>query len=445
MRNSIEALANGFRPCLICRPDRLPDFGMGYSDPEIAHAVRLIAEGFLDDARTEELASRVGYSSRHLVRLFEKHIGASPDFVARARRAHLARRLLDESDLPITKVAFAAGFSSLRQMNRVMRELFAFSPSELRSKRRKYDAFDPLDGGLKLRVPFEGELDVQRTIRYLESRAIPTVETVERETYKRTMNTCGHPGVVEICSSNAKKNKVSASDQLEVSLHLATFGSIIEQLERVRALFGINLEHTAAITHLSQDRLLGRLVRTQPGVRMPGAWDRFETSIRIIVGQQISLAGASTLTGRLAQRFGTACDVGLPDSLSQIFPGAKALAAADGRDWGMPQSRVNTIRRFSAAVASGELDLGAVDSLDETVKRLEALPGIGPWTSQFIAGRVMGHQDAFPAGDLGLRKSAARLVGKLKPLTTKELTELAESWRPFRRVASSFLWMAQIK
>ena len=135
MRSSVAALAAGYRPCLVCRPDRLAEFGLNHAAAEIAHAIRLVAEGFLDDANTEQLAERVGYSPRHLVRLFEKHIGASPDFVARARRAHLARRLLDESQVSITNVAFAAGFSSVRQMNRVVRDLFGFSPSALRAKR----------------------------------------------------------------------------------------------------------------------------------------------------------------------------------------------------------------------------------------------------------------------------------------------------------------------
>lgn len=221
METPIAAMAAGFRPCLVCRPDRLPDFGLEHPPAEIAQAVRLIAEGFLDDANTVELAERVGYSARHLVRLFEKHIGATPDFVARAQRAHLARRLLDESHLSITNVAFAAGFSSVRQMNRVVRELFGFSPMQLRSKRSRKDLFDPLDGGLRLRVPFSGTLDGQRMIEYLAARAIPGIETVEDKCYKRTMNTCGHPGVLEVRAPSRKNH-------LEVTMHLAAFCSDIQ-------------------------------------------------------------------------------------------------------------------------------------------------------------------------------------------------------------------------
>jgi methylphosphotriester-DNA--protein-cysteine methyltransferase len=175
MRNAVEAQTAGFRPCLLCRPDRLPGLGIEQPAAKIASAVRLIAEGFLDSATTEQLADRIGYSTRHLVRLFQEHIGATPDFVARSRRAHLARRLIDESHLSISQIAFAAGFLSIRQMNRVMQELFGFSPSELRQKRRRGDALDPLDGGLRLRLPYSGRLDGQSLIRYLGARAIPGV------------------------------------------------------------------------------------------------------------------------------------------------------------------------------------------------------------------------------------------------------------------------------
>jgi AraC family transcriptional regulator of adaptative response / DNA-3-methyladenine glycosylase II len=435
MRNPIAALAAGFRPCLVCRPDRLPDLGLDQPAPEVAHAVRLIAEGFLDDANTEQLAQRVGYSSRQLMRLFEQHIGASPDFVARARRAHLARRLLDESQLSITNVAFAAGFSSIRQMNRVVRELFGFSPSQLRARRSHKDLLDPLDGGLRLRVPFRGPLDGRRLIEYLESRAIPGIERVEDHCYQRTMNTCGHPGVVEVRAP-------ADAPHLEVTMHLATFGSIVDQVERVRSLFGLNNDNATAVKFLRNDQLLGPVLRRQVGLRLPGAWDRFETAVRIIVGQQVSVAGASTLTGRLVERFGEPIQVPLPGSLGFLFPTATTLASADVRDLGMPQARANTIKNFAAAVAAGDLDLASAAPLDASVARLEAIPGIGSWTAQLIALRVMRHQDAFPASDLGLRRSAGRLLGKSTPISVAEMTELAETWRPFRATAAACLWMA---
>lgn len=433
LRNAVEAQAAGFRPCLLCRPDRMPGFGIEQPAAEIAHAVRLIAEGFLDSASTEQLAERIGYSERHLVRLFQENIGATPDFVARSRRAHLARRLLDESDLSISKIAFAAGFASIRQMNRVMQALFGFSPSALRQKRRRGDPLDPLDGGLRLRLPYTGHLDGQRLARYLGARAIPGVESVEGDTYRRTMVTCGYPGVVEVRDPCDGRH-------LAVSMHLATFGSIVDQVERVRSLFGVHRASVDAERALRHDTMIGPLVRRSAGLRLAGAWDRFETSVRIIVGQQVSVAGASTVSGRLAARFGETVDVSLPGGLRYLFPSPDALARADLRDIGMPSARARTIVEFAQVVATGELDLTRVAPLEDLCAELEALPGVGPWTSNLIAARAMGHPDAFASSDLGLRKGAARLLGRRAPLSTLELEELAERWRPHRTAAMAYLW-----
>lgn len=435
VRNAVAALAAGFRPCLLCRPDRLPDFGLGQPAAEIAHALRLIAEGYLDTRNTQQLARRIGYSTRHLVRLFEQHVGASPDFVARARRRHLARRLLDESNLSITDVAFAAGFSSIRQMNRVMRDLFGFTPSQLRAKRFRSDTLDPLDGGLRLRIPYSGKLAGAHLITYLSARSIPGVETVHEGRYRRTINTCGFPGVVDVSDPQD-------GCHLEATMHLATFGSIIDQVERVRSLFGLNEDPSDAHRHLRRDALLGPIVRKQPGLRLAGAWDRFETAVRIIVGQQVSVAGASTTTGRLVERFGEQVKVPLPGELRFLFPSPGKLAKAKVSDLGMPERRAQTIVDFSSAVASGDVDLSRVATLDEDLAMLEALPGIGPWTAHLIASRVMRHRDAFPASDLGLRRSAARLLGKSDPLPPAELEDLAEAWQPFRATAAACLWMS---
>jgi len=433
--NAVTALAQGFRPCLLCRPDQLPDLGLDRPPDEVAHAVRLVAEGFLNDATTEQLARRIGYSTRHLVRLFERHVGASPDFVARACRAHLARRLLDESRLSITQVAFAAGFASIRQMNRVMRDLFGFAPSELRAKGRRGLVLDPLDGGLRLRLPYSGPFDGRRLIDHLAARAIPGVESVDGGVYRRTMNTCGHPGVVDVRDPGDGRH-------LEATMHLATFGSILEQVERVRNLFGLRRDSTAAERHLGRDALLGPLVRRQPGLRLPGAFDRFETAVRIVVGQQVSVAGASTVTGRLVERFGKRIEAPLPGGVRYLFPTAAALAEARPSDLSMPEARTRTIVHLARVVASGELDLSRPAPLERTLATLGDLPGIGPWTAHLIAARVMGEADALPASDLGLRKAAGRLLGRSEPLSEKDLIEVAERWRPYRSTAIAYLWMA---
>jgi AraC family transcriptional regulator of adaptative response / DNA-3-methyladenine glycosylase II len=272
-------------------------------------------------------------------------------------------------------------------------------------------------------------------IAYLSSRAIPGVETVEGDCYRRTMNTCGYPGVVDV-------RDAGDGAHLEATMHLATFGSIIEQVERVRAMFGLNHDSTAAERHLKRDGLLGPLVRRRPGLRLPGAFDRFETSVRIIIGQQVSVAGASTVTGRLVQRFGKPVETPLPGGLRFLFPSAATLAGVGAHDLSMPRARARTIASFAAAVAEGELDLSRVEPLDDTLARLEALPGVGPWTSNLIAARVMGHPDAFPASDLGIRAAASRLLGRTESIPAAEIEELAESWRPYRATAAAYLWMS---
>ena len=434
MPNVIAALAAGYRPCLVCRPDRLPDMGLSETSPQVAHALRLVAEGYLDHASTEELARRVGYSARQLGRLFEEEVGASPDFVARACRAHVARRLLDECDLKVTEIAFAAGFQSIRQMNRVMRELFGFSPSELRSKRRRGDVLDALDGGLRLRVPYRGAFDVERMISYLKSRAIPGVEEVVDGVYRRTINTCGHPGVVEVRDGGDGQH-------LEVTLHLATFASVLEQVRRVRSLFGLTRDDAEAEAALGRDPHLGPWLRACPGLRLPGAYDPFETSIRVLVGQQVSVAGASTVCGRLVDRLGERIDTPLPGSLHSLFPTANAIAAADVSVLDMPKARARAIIGFAQAVASGELDLYRRDSLDQARSLLQAYPGIGPWSADLIAARAMDHTDAFPASDLGLRKSAALAFGHEAMVSARQLQQLSLAWQPWRTTAIAYLWM----
>ena len=437
MPNAVAALAAGYRPCLLCRPDRLPDLGLTAATPAVAHALRLIASGFLDGATTEELAVRVGYSARQLTRLFEVEIGASPDFVARAARAHLARRLLDESDLSITTIAFAAGFASIRQMNRVMHSLFGFAPSALRTRRKRGDVLAPLDGGLRLRLPFRGQIDVDGMIDYLSRRAIPGVEEVTDRTYRRTIHTCGHPGVAEVQRSDDAQH-------LQVTLHLATFGAILEQVQRARSIFGAARDHSAAARALRSDTIIGSLVRRHPGLRMLGAWDPFETSIRILVGQQVSVAGASTITGRIVARFGTRIDSALPGSLHSLFPSPAALATADADQLDMPRARARAIAGLARAVANGELDFYRRESLDDTLRRLLELPGVGPWTAHLIAARAFDQPDAFPASDLGLRKAAAHCLGRAEPLSATELEDLSTAWRPWRATAAAYLWISGV-
>ena len=445
--NPVAAEANGFRPCLRCHPERRAGSLADLDVPAPVQAALLrINDGFLDDHDEDTLAAHVGYSARQLRRLFERHVGATPTTIARSRRAHFARCLIDDTDLTFAEIARAAGFGGPRQMHRAMTAVFCFTPTELRSKRRRSE-YAELDGGLVLEVPTLAPYDFGTFVAHQECRAIPGVEAVDSgttgSTYVRSFSACGHPGIAEAAAPS------SGGEHLQLRLHLPTYDSIIDAVGRVRALLATDEDPAPAATLLGDDPMIGPSVRATPGLRVPRSWDRFETAVRIIVGQQISLAAASTLSGRIAERFGTPIDPVLECCddvlvpLRHLFPGAATLADAGAAGFtglGFTQQRIGTIVSFSEAVANGELDLAASDTLDATVARLCELPGIGPWTAHLIAMRVFGHDDAFPASDLGLRRAAESLVGH--PVNARELEALSQSWRPYRSWAAQHLWHA---
>ncbi|WP_419943739.1 AlkA N-terminal domain-containing protein [Candidatus Poriferisodalis sp.] len=446
--NQVAAEVAGFRACLRCHPERRAGSLADLDVPApVGAALARINDGYLDDHDEETLAAQVGYSARQLRRLFEEHVGATPTTIARSRRAHFARCLIDDTDLTFAEVARAAGFSGSRQLHRAMTSVFCFTPTELRSKRLRGE-HPELDGGLMLALPALMPYDFGTFLAHQECRAIPGVEAIAGDesasTYARGFSACGYPGIAEVAASPDGR-----SDHLHLRLHLPTYDSIIDAVGRARVLLGTDEDPAPAASVLGDDPVVGPLVQATPGLRVPRSWDRFETAIRIIVGQQISLAAATTLSGRIAERFGTAInpvleccnDVVVP--LTHLFPGAATLADAGTAAFGglgFTQQRIRTIVSFSEAVASGELDLTAIDTLEATVARLCELEGVGPWTAHLIAMRVFGHDDAFPASDLGLRRSAERLVGH--PVSARELEALAESWRPYRSWAAQYLWHA---
>ena len=412
------AEAAGFRACLRCRPYRT---AVAPTGPElVCRAVRLISDGALDEANEASLGARLGVSARHLRRLFVEHLGVTPDQLARSRRVHFARRLLDDTDLTITEIAFASGFGSVRQLNRACVDVFREPPTALRSRRRRADRL-VADGGLVLRLPFRGPLDWAATASYLAARAIGGVESVDGGVYRRTIRVDGHPGVLELAAGGA--------DHLVLTAHLPRFEGLIHVVQRARDL--ANLDHPleealAAIGALGADR---------PGLRPVGAWDPFEVGVRAIVGQQVSVTAATTMTGRLAERVGTAVPGLGPLGLTHLFPTPGEVRSADLSGLGLTSARQDAIRAFAAAVDDGELPLDRSLPLDRFVGAVASLPGLGPWTAQYLALR-MGELDAFPVGDLGLRRGAG-------VATAAELAVLAESWRPHRATAAVHLWAAQ--
>lgn len=425
----VAAEAAGYRSCLRCRPDRhLPPTPPDGVPPAVASALGLISDGFLDRFDEAALADRVGYSTRQLRRLFEQHVGATPAFVGRSRRAHFARRLLDETDLPMPTIARAAGFGSVRQMNRVVESIFRFPPNELRRKRRGGDVL-VADGGLRLRLPFVEPLDRGAALAHLRPRVTPGVELVEGTGYRRTLEVCGNPGVIDV-------DLAGDDPHLELTAHLPTFDSIIDDVSRVRSMFGLDDDVRTAEDHLLADPLLAPVVRRQRGLRVIGGWDRFESAVRIIIGQQVSVAGATTITGRIVAQRGRRLP-GPVLGLDRLFPAPDALVDLEPDGLGMPGSRVATVAALAAAVLDGEVDLAAGS---EVRQQLLAVKGIGPWTADVIAMRAVRDPDVMPSGDLGIRHAVGRLLGRDEPPSAAEVDELAAVWSPHRSLAAQHLW-----
>jgi AraC family transcriptional regulator of adaptative response / DNA-3-methyladenine glycosylase II len=422
------AEAAGFRACLRCRPYRVAGTVTASGPELVCRAVQLVLAGALDDGTEADLGARIGISPRHLRRLFAEHLGVTPDGLARSRRAHFARRLLDDTDLAVTDVAFAAGFGSVRQLHRACHEIFRAGPTELRAKRRLADRL-VADGGLALRLPFDGALDWDALLGYFAARAIPGVEHVDGGSYRRTVVVDGDPGVLELAAGGP--------DHLVLRAHLPHWEGLIHLVERTRRLAGLDADVDAARRHLAADPVIGPLVAARRGLRVPGAWDPFEIGVRAIVGQQVTVAGASTLIGRLVARLGAPVPGLAALGLTHTFPDAATVAAADLTGLGFPAARADAIRTFARAVADDAVRLDRSVRLDDLVAAISDRPGLGAWTAQYLALRL-GEPDAFPAGDLGLR----RTFGGGTAVPTATLGTAAEAWRPWRALAAVHLWTA---
>jgi len=430
----VAAEAAGYRSCLRCRPDRhLRSTSVDAVPEAVATALGLISDGFLDRFDEAALADRVGYSTRQLRRLFEQHVGATPAFVGRSRRAHFARRLLDESNLSMPAIARAAGFGSVRQMNRIVESIFAFPPSELWRKRRAGDVL-VADGGLRLRLPFVEPLDRAAARAHIAPRVTAGVESVADGIYRRTLEVCGNPGVIEVNLSDDRDDAAF----LELTAHLSTFDSIIDDVARIRSMFGLDDDVRAAEEHLLADPVIAPLVRRQRGLRVVGGWDRFETAVRVIVGQQVSVVGATTITGRIAECYGRPLP-GPVLGLNRLFPRPDELLDLEPAGLGMPTARSATVAALAAAVVEGSVDLYGPSA--EVRAQLLAVRGIGPWTADVIAMCATRDADVIPCGDLGIRHAIAHAAGgRDEPPSEAECADLAAAWSPYRSLAAQHLW-----
>lgn len=419
----------GFRPCLVCHPERSAGTPVWSSlPPVVSRALMLIADGALDDEGVDALAARVGTVDRHLRRLFDQHLGASPVAIAKARRTHFARRLVDETDLPMAQIAFAAGFRSVRQFNQDMRAAFGRAPTELRRRNKPIKGVP--EGAVELRLSYRPPLDWPRMIKFFQSRATPGVEVAEHDRYRRTVLVDGIPGVVEIAA-------VADKPHLTLTAWLPSPAGLIGVAERARRVFDLNADPMSIARTLATDPILKRAVTARPGMRVPGAWDPFECAVRGIMGQQISVRAATTITSRIARTYGKPIEGFEHLGLTHVFPQPADLSHADLRSLGATMSQQRAINALGDAIASETLELHASKGIEDFVERFTALPGIGPWTAHYVAMRAFGEPDAFPAADLGLRKGASG--GRDVP-SKKMLEETSQAWRPWRSYAALYLW-----
>jgi Adenosine deaminase len=442
----------GFRACLRCRPDATPgDPQWSYRTDVAGRAMRLIADGVVDREGVSGLAARIGYTPRHLNRLLVAEVGAGPLALARAQRAHTARLLVETTTMGLAEIAFAAGFGSVRQFNDTMRQTYGRTPSQLRAARRPDAAPGPGElGVIRLRLPYREPLYAPALLEFLAARTIPGVDEVVGDHYRRGLRLPHGPGVVELAIRPG---------HVDARLHLADLRDLAPAVARCRRLLDLDADPVAADAVLALDPALAPAVAKEPGVRVPGAVDGFEIAVRAVVGQQISVSGARTVLSRLvaacappgidpsagarlapAGADGPESDQTPAASTCGLlpFPEPAQVAEAPDEAFAMPAARRRTVRALAAAVAEGRLSLDPGADRDETYARLTEIPGIGPWTAQYLGLRALGDPDVLMATDLGVRRGA-RAAGL--PDDPADLARYGrEHWAPWRSYATVRLW-----
>jgi AraC family transcriptional regulator, regulatory protein of adaptative response / DNA-3-methyladenine glycosylase II len=421
-----SAEAAGLRPCLECRPYRLPQSAPQTAPELVCRGVRLIVDGALDQKTEAGLAGRLGLSGRHLRRLFVRHIGVTPDELARSSRAHFARRLLDDTDLSITEVAFTSGYGSARQFNREFRRVFGGTPSEVRLRRLPTRLAD--DDRLTLRLWFTGPLDWDAMIRFLAARAVPGVEHVDGRTYRRTIAVNGGAGLIELTAGGP--------DYLNLRARLPRWEALMHVAAQARKLACLDADLAEPIRSLAADRLIGPLIESRPGVRVPAAWDPFEVGIAAILGQRLPAEAASALLARIVGRLGRPAPELAATHLTHVFPAPATLAQSEPSllAAGLTSDQAQSVVSFAAAHDQGTLRLDGSMTREQLAESLQAVPGVSASTADYIALRA-GEPDAFPAEDPALRQ----VLGQLRAEPSRPL---ARDWRPWRSYAAAHLWAA---
>ncbi|MBA4608560.1 DNA-3-methyladenine glycosylase 2 family protein [Aeromicrobium sp. Marseille-Q0843] len=421
--SAAAAERSGYRACRRCRPDSTPGSPEWNARADVvARAVRLIGDGVVEREGVSGLAGRLGYSERQVNRLVTTELGAGPQAIARSNRARTARILLETTTMRAADVAFAAGYGSVRQFNDSIRESFDLTPREVRSRSRR--AAHPGAGRLRLELALRPPFHADALLDWFTPRAIEGVEAVDGRTYARVLNLPHGVGAVELTLGD---------DSVSVELELTDLRDLAPAVQRCRRLLDLDADPVAIDEALAADPLLAGLVREAPGMRLPGQVDGFEMVMRAIVGQQVSVAGARTILGRVARSRGTEVDLELArrHGLTHAFATAESVAEAAPEEFAMPRGRAAAILAVAHAVASGELDLHPGADREAARARLLAIRGIGPWTADYVRMRALGDPDVLLETDLVLRRVLAR-EGLERTRT--------ERWRPWRSYASLHLW-----
>ena len=426
--SAAAATAAGFRPCLRCRPELSPARRQHDDEDTLQRALELLHAGYLQDHGAPALAARVGISARQLQRLFVRRLGATPVQMHATRRLLQARQLLSETHLPVTDVALAAGYNSLRRFNAAFAEGCGMPPTAIRrlpSPRRVASE------GLQLRLAYRPPLDFGLMLRFLQRRMIPGIERIDEDSYQRVIGPASQPVLLRVTAHRQRP-------ELLLQLGHTDPRQIPAVVHRVRRLFDLDADLAQVHAVLRETPLLAAGIQARPGLRVPGGWDGFEVAVRAVLGQQVSVAAATTLARRLVQAYGHPL-ADMPEGLDRLFPEPAVLMDAPLEAIGLPRSRAATLRSLARACAEGALDFAPGQALPAFIARCTALPGIGAWTAHYIAMRAMAQPDAFPAGDLVVQQ----MLGAPGQRLSERQTELrSHAWRPWRAYAVLHLWHA---
>ncbi len=433
--SAAAAQAHGFRACKRCRPDASPGSPEWNARADaVGRAMRLIADGAVDRDGVAGLAGALDYSERQLNRMLTAELGAGPLALARARRAQTARILIETTGLPMSDIAFASGFASIRQFNDTVREVFDRSPSQMRERAAR--GADPAGaGGIALRLPFREPLDAAPLFAFLAARAVPGVEEVSGGVYRRALALPHGAGVADIDMAP----RTGRGAHLRCRLHLDDLRDLGAAVQRCRRLLDLDCDPGAIAAVLAADPLLAPSVAARPGLRSPGAADPAEYAARAVIGQQVSVAAARTVAGRLAERYGKPLSpalAALPGGVDRLFPSPGALAGAGPDGLPMPAPRARALAALCAELDSGGIDLGPGADREESAARMLRLPGIGPWTTGYIRMRALGDPDVLLHQDLVARRSLERL----DPDAAAAPAERGRAWGPYRSYATHHLW-----